>query len=55
MGFESFSDACDGLRKHAGTDAESAFDNWSLAEDVSREVEDRRLALAQRTHHLTFQ
>ena len=44
--FESFTDDCDGLRERRGTDPESAFNDASLAADVLREVEDRRLALA---------
>jgi len=46
LGFESFTDDCDGLRERTGTNAESALDDARLAADVLREVEDRRLALA---------
>jgi hypothetical protein len=45
LDFEPFTDDCDGLRERTGTETESAFDDARLAADVSREVEDRRLAL----------
>ena len=47
-----FPDEWDGIRERTGSDAKRAFDYASLPVDVLREVEDCRLALAQRTHHL---
>ncbi len=44
--FESFTEDCDGLREGAGTEAKSPLDNARLTADVSREIEDLRLALA---------
>ena len=52
MEFKLFPDECDGIRERTGSYAKRAFENASLTVDVLRDVEDRRLALAQRTHHL---
>ncbi|AXC16247.1 hypothetical protein ACPOL_7047 (plasmid) [Acidisarcina polymorpha] len=42
---EPFIDERDGLRERTSANAESAFDDAYLAADVTREIEDRRLAL----------
>jgi hypothetical protein len=52
LGFELFPDGCDGLGERAGTETERALYDARLATDVLREVEDRRLTLAEGTHHL---
>ena len=49
---EFFTDQSDGLCERTGTDAESAFDDASFTADVTREVEDCCLALAEGPHHL---
>ena len=51
LGFKCLTDEIDGLGERAGPDTESAFDDARLAADVLRHIEDRRLALAERTHH----
>jgi hypothetical protein len=49
---EPSSDEGDGFCEHRVTDAESAFDDARLTADVAYEIEDRRVAFAQGTHHL---
>ncbi len=50
--FELFTNECDGVRERTCTDAKRSFANACLAMGVLRDVEDRRLALAQCAHHL---
>ena len=51
-GLEPFTDQLDGFGQRGWAEAEGAFDQARLAKDVARQVEDRRLTLAERTHHL---
>ena len=51
-GLEPLTNQLDGLGQRAWTEAEGALDQACLANDVARGVEDRRLTLVERTHHV---
>jgi hypothetical protein len=51
-GRKPLTDQLDGFAQRAGAETAGALDQARLANDVTRKVEDRRLAFAQRTHHL---
>ena len=49
---ELLADKLDRLGQDRGAETEGALDDAGLAADVTRDVEGRRLSLAERAHHL---